>query len=62
MAAFSSSTTTARRTTTIVVCAALRDRVHTLRSTTNTEVVLRAWSEWGPDFLDRVEGMCGVAL
>lgn len=45
---------------------ALRDRLrsagHTFRSATDTEVVLYAWSKWGPDAVDQLEGMFAFAV
>src|SRR5688500_3705031 len=34
----------------------------TFRSRTDTEVVLRAWQEWGPSCLDRFDGMFAFAV
>lgn len=45
---------------------ALRDELvgkgHAFRSTSDTEVVLAAYREWGLDFLDKIEGMYALAL
>jgi asparagine synthase (glutamine-hydrolysing) len=35
---------------------------HAFRSRTDTEVVLRAWQEWGPRCLDRFDGMFAFAV
>lgn len=35
---------------------------HTFHSDTDTEVVLHAWAQWGPEALDRLEGMFAFAL
>jgi asparagine synthase (glutamine-hydrolysing) len=40
----------------------LRDRGHTFRSRTDTEVVLAALIEWGPAALERLNGMWALAL
>lgn len=37
--------------------ARLRSSGHQFRSDTDTEVVLHAWAEWGPEALDRLKGM-----
>lgn len=42
--------------------ALLRDRGHDFRSESDSEVVLRAWAEWGEAALDRLEGMYAFAL
>jgi asparagine synthase (glutamine-hydrolysing) len=40
----------------------LEGRGQTFRSRTDTEVVLRAWQEWGPSCLDRFDGMFAFAV
>lgn len=40
----------------------LRDRGHAFRSETDSEVVLHAWSEWGRDSVERLEGMYAFAV
>ena len=35
---------------------------HTFRSTGDTEVVLRAYEAWGPDFVGRLDGMFAIAV
>jgi asparagine synthase (glutamine-hydrolysing) len=40
----------------------LESRGHRFRSTGDTEVVMRAYLEWGEDFLERVDGMFALAL
>lgn len=42
--------------------AELEARGHTFRSTGDTEVVLRAWFEWGTDVVARLDGMFAFAL
>ncbi|MBZ4322017.1 asparagine synthase (glutamine-hydrolyzing) [Streptomyces huiliensis] len=40
----------------------LRSHGHVFRTRSDTEVVLRAYLQWGPDFVDRLNGMFGFAL
>src|SRR3954463_217072 len=40
----------------------LRARGHTFTSSGDTEVVLRAYEEWGEDFLGRIDGMFALAV
>jgi asparagine synthase (glutamine-hydrolysing) len=40
----------------------LQARGRSFRSRSDTEVVLRAWEEWGPACLDRFDGMFGFAV
>jgi len=40
----------------------LAGRGHTFRTRSDTEVVLRAYLEWGEDFVERVDGMFALAL
>ncbi len=40
----------------------LRDRGHVFRTTSDTEVVLAAYRQWGEDFLSRTMGMFAMAL
>ncbi len=44
----------------------LRDRLrsagHDFRSDTDTEVVLHAWAQWGPEALERLDGMFAFGL
>jgi asparagine synthase (glutamine-hydrolysing) len=40
----------------------LRERGHPFTSSGDTEVVLRAYEEWGPDFVRRLDGMFALAL
>jgi len=40
----------------------LESRGQTFRSRTDTEVVLRAWQEWGPSCLERFNGMFAFAV
>ncbi|WP_102961379.1 asparagine synthase (glutamine-hydrolyzing) [Mangrovicella endophytica] len=40
----------------------LAEQGHRFRSTCDTEVVLRAWVEWGPGTLDRLSGMFALAI
>ncbi|KNB50245.1 asparagine synthase (glutamine-hydrolyzing) [Streptomyces caatingaensis] len=40
----------------------LRSHGHTFRTRSDTEVVLRAYLQWGPDFVERLNGMFGFAL
>ncbi|WP_326563848.1 N-acetylglutaminylglutamine amidotransferase [Micromonospora peucetia] len=40
----------------------LRDAGHTFHSTSDTEVILVAYAQWGEDFVDRLVGMFAVAL
>ncbi|MGH7210984.1 MAG: asparagine synthase (glutamine-hydrolyzing), partial [Acetobacteraceae bacterium] len=35
---------------------------HVFRTRCDTETVIHAWEEWGPDCLDRIEGMFAFAL
>ena len=35
---------------------------HSFRSTSDTEVILRAWSQWGPATVDRLIGMFAFAV
>jgi asparagine synthase (glutamine-hydrolysing) len=40
----------------------LRGRGHEFSSTSDTEVLLRGWTEWGPDLFARLEGMFALAI
>ena len=40
----------------------LEDLGHTFHTRSDTEVVLRAWNAWGPNCVDRFEGMWALAL
>ena len=40
----------------------LRERGHPFRTRSDTEVVLRAYLEWGEEFAERVHGMFAIAL
>jgi asparagine synthase (glutamine-hydrolysing) len=40
----------------------LRSLGHTFRSTSDTEVIEKAWSEWGESFVDHFLGMFAIAL
>ena len=40
----------------------LEARGHSFRSAGDTEVVLRAYEEWGPDFVARLDGMFALAI
>ncbi|RIX27619.1 N-acetylglutaminylglutamine amidotransferase [Amnibacterium setariae] len=40
----------------------LRGRGHRFRSTSDTEVVEKAWDEWGEDFVDHLIGMFAIVL
>ncbi|SCL34864.1 asparagine synthase (glutamine-hydrolysing) [Micromonospora nigra] len=40
----------------------LRAAGHTFRSTSDTEVILMAYAQWGEDFVDRLVGMFAVAI
>ncbi len=42
--------------------AELIERGHTFASTGDTEVILKAWAEWGPDCVERLLGMFAFAL
>ncbi|WP_243368670.1 asparagine synthase (glutamine-hydrolyzing) [Fundidesulfovibrio soli] len=42
--------------------AELEARGHSFRTSSDTEVILAGWLEWGPDCLDRFEGMFAFAL
>lgn len=44
------------------VRADLQARGHIFRTASDTEVVLHGWREWGPDCLDRFDGMFAFAL
>ena len=44
------------------VRAELESRGHRFRSRSDTEVLLRAWREWGPECLPRLNGMFAFAL
>ncbi|MEO2030930.1 MAG: asparagine synthase (glutamine-hydrolyzing) [Planctomycetaceae bacterium] len=40
----------------------LQRRGHQFKTLSDTEVVLRAWLEWGPDFVDHIDGMFAIAI
>ena len=40
----------------------LMGRGHQFRTTGDTEVILHAWLEWGPDFVERIDGMFAIAV
>src|SRR5260370_38456017 len=40
----------------------LRERGHAFTTRSDTEVVLRAYLEWGESFVERVHGMFAIAL
>lgn len=40
----------------------LENRGYSFQSATDSEVVLHAWTEWGPNALDRLEGMYAFAV
>jgi len=40
----------------------LAGKGHTFRSNTDTEVIVHAWEEWGPDCLHRFNGMWGFCI
>ena len=40
----------------------LQELGHSFRSTSDTEVILRAWSQWGPATVDRLIGMFAFAV
>ncbi|MGT2427310.1 N-acetylglutaminylglutamine amidotransferase [Amnibacterium kyonggiense] len=40
----------------------LRRLGHAFRSTSDTEVILKAWHEWGVGFVDRFRGMFAIAI
>jgi asparagine synthase (glutamine-hydrolysing) len=42
--------------------AELEDRGHRFRTESDTEVILAAWRQWGPDCLSRLNGMFAFAL
>lgn len=42
--------------------AALEARGHVFRTASDTEVILHGWREWGPDCLDRFDGMFAFAI
>ena len=44
------------------VRAELEAKGHVFRTESDTEVILSAWREWGPDFLSRLNGMFAIAL
>ena len=58
----SSSCTTARSSTTCELRAELEQLGHRFRTETDTEVVLRAYEEWGPSCVERFNGMWAFAL
>ncbi len=40
----------------------LRALGHAFRTRCDTETIIHAWEEWGPDCLDRIDGMFAFAL
>ncbi len=40
----------------------LRDRGHVFHGHSDTEVILRAWAEWGPACVERLHGMFAIAV
>ena len=40
----------------------LRARGHVFRTRCDTETIIHAWEEWGPDCLERLDGMFALAL
>lgn len=42
--------------------AQLRDRGHEFRTQCDTEVIVHAWEEWGPDSFNRFNGQWAIAL
>jgi asparagine synthase (glutamine-hydrolysing) len=44
------------------VRAELEERGHAFATTSDTEVILAAWRQWGPDCLTRLNGMFAIAL
>jgi asparagine synthase (glutamine-hydrolysing) len=44
------------------VKAELEERGHAFATTSDTEVIMAAWRQWGPDCLSRLNGMFAIAL